>query len=265
MTGIVTTIQEIIRQELRRMYVAELGVVEAVFPHSGEDDDENYGCDVRLKNSGLLLRRVPVSTGHIGTVAIPNVGDLVLLAFEGGDVNAPIIIGRLYNDEDRPPLSKTDEIIFRLPLAEADDKTIKGAIRNISTNSPAREMRFEMPPKITLRIDDGSIHAVADDMEVNVEQPNASGGQITIIAGRTTITMTQDGDISIEAQGSMSLKANGDLSLEGATVSIKGMTTTVEADATMTVKGAITKVEGSGATTIQGGVISVKGMVSFGP
>src|SRR4249919_1530357 len=111
MSTIVGTIQEIVREELRRVRVTELGLVEAVFPHSGAGDDDNYGCDVRLKNSGLLLRRVPVATGHIGTVAIPNVGDLVLLAFYEGDVNQPIVIGRLYNDKDRPPLNRTDEII----------------------------------------------------------------------------------------------------------------------------------------------------------
>src|SRR4051794_38859673 len=98
MTSIVGTIQEIVRHELRRIRIMELGLVEAVYPHRASGDDDNYGCDVRVKDSGLLLRRVPVATGHIGTAAIPNVGDLVLLAFDGGDVNQPIIIGRLYND-----------------------------------------------------------------------------------------------------------------------------------------------------------------------
>ena len=93
MSTIVGTIQEIVRQELRRVRVAELGVVEAVFPHADGGDDANYGCDVRLKNSGLLLKRVPVATGHIGTVVIPNVGDLVLLTFDMGDVNQPFLIG----------------------------------------------------------------------------------------------------------------------------------------------------------------------------
>jgi hypothetical protein len=65
--SIVSTIQRIIRQELRRVRIAELGVVEAVDPHGRAAGTENYGCDVRLKNSGLLLpwgrrpRRLPRS------------------------------------------------------------------------------------------------------------------------------------------------------------------------------------------------------------
>src|SRR5207247_11099594 len=100
MSTIVSTIQEIVRQELRSGRAVALGLVEAVFPHATGGDGDNYGCDVRLKNSGLVLRRVPVATGHVGTVAIPNVGDLVLVAFDKGDVNQPIVIGRLYNDRD---------------------------------------------------------------------------------------------------------------------------------------------------------------------
>ncbi len=86
MSTIVDTIQAIIQQELRRVRIAELGVVEAVYPHSATDDDDNYGCDVRLKNSNLLLKRVPIATNHIGT-AIPYKGDLVLLNFDQGSVN----------------------------------------------------------------------------------------------------------------------------------------------------------------------------------
>src|ERR1041385_1045311 len=106
MSTVVGTIREIIRQELQSLRITEFGLVEEVYSHSDSSDTDNYGCDVRLKNSGLLLKRVPVATGHIGSAAIPNVGDLVMLSFFKGDVNQPIIVGRLYNDKDRPPLNK---------------------------------------------------------------------------------------------------------------------------------------------------------------
>ena len=144
MSTIVSTIQEIIRHELRHLRTVELGVVEAVYPHGDDSDNDNYGCDVRLKNRRLLLRRVPIATGHIGTVAVPNINDLVLVCFDKGDVNQPIVIGRLYNDEDRPPLNNPDEVIFRLPLNDSEDRTIKAAIRNHQDASPPREMVVEM-------------------------------------------------------------------------------------------------------------------------
>lgn len=267
MSTIVNTLQEIIRHELRSLRIAELGVVEAVYPHSAASDTDNYGCDVRLKNSGLLLKRVPVATGHIGTVAIPNVDDLVLLAFDKGDVNQPIIIGRLYNDEDRPPLNNSDEVIFRLPLAAADNQTIKADIRNLQTNDPPREILVEMPPKITLRITDGTVRATAGNTEMKLHQPDGSGGQVTATAGSTQITMNQDGNITIEAAGSMKLKASGDLSLEGQNVSIKGqMNTSVEAGMQATLKGSISAtVNSNTAANLQGSIVSIKGITSFSP
>jgi uncharacterized protein involved in type VI secretion and phage assembly len=264
---IVSTIQEIIRQEMRRLRVAELGLVEAIFPHSNGADNDNYACDVRLKNSGLLLKRVPLITGHIGTAAIPNVGELVLLAFDKGDVNQPIILGRLYNEKHRPPLSNKDEIIFRLPLAAADDKTIKGAIRNIQSNSTPREIIFEMPPKITVRITDATVRATAGKTEMKLDQPGSSGGTVTVVSGSTKITMNQDGDVLVEAAGAMTLKATRDLTLEGQNVSIKAqMNTDIEAGTQATLKANVgATINGGVSATVQGATVSIKGVTSFSP
>ena len=265
MDSIVTTIQEIIRHELRGVRVAELGLVEEVYPHSANGDRDNYGCDVRLKNSGLLLKRVPIATGHIGTAAIPNKGDLVLLAFDKGDVNQPIVIGRLYNDTDRPPLNNPNEVIFRLPLAEADDKTVRAAIRNIEANSPRREMIVEMPPKITVRITDGTVRATAGKTEMKLDQPDGSGGTVTVVAGRTKITMNQDGDVVVEAAGSMSLKATRDVSIEGQNVMIKGqLKTDIEAGTQASLKANMgATVDGGLSATVQGATLSLKGITQF--
>jgi phage baseplate assembly protein gpV len=267
LSTIIDTIQEIIRHEMRAMRIAELGLVEAVYPHSSASDNDNYGCDVRLKNSGLLLKRVPIATGHIGTAAIPNKGDLVLLTFDKGDVNQPIIIGRLYNDRDRPPLNNPDEVIFRLPLSEADDKTVKAAIRNIQANKPPREILVEMPPKITVRITDGTVRATAGKTEMVMDQPNGSGGKVTVNAGRTKITMNQDGDVTVEAAGAMTLKATRDLTLQGQNVSIKGqIKTDIEAGTEATLKGNVSAtVNGGASATLQAGIVSIKGVTSFSP
>lgn len=267
MGTIVETIQEIVRQEMRRVRVAELGLVESVFPHSGNGDTDNYACDVKLKNSGLALKKVPLLTGHVGTAAIPNVGDLVLLTFDKGDVNQPIVVGRLYNEKQRPPLNNADEIIFRLPLAGADEKTIKAALRNHSNNSPPRELIFEMPPKITVRVTDGTVRATAGKTEMKLDQPDGSGGKVTVVAGRTSITMNQDGDVTVEAAGSLSLKASGDMSLDAMNIKIKSQAaTSIEAGTEATLKGNVSAtVNGGVSATVQGATTTIKGITSFSP
>ncbi len=264
MTTLLSTVQEIIRDELRGVRLAELGVVEATYPHSDNGDRDNYGCDVRLKGSELLLKKVPVSTGRIGTTAIPNVGDLVLLAFDRGDVNQPIIIGRLYTDTERPPVNRNDEIIFRLPLQEEDNKTVMAAIRNIQ----GREILIEMPSKITVQLVDDAVKVVAGQTEMTLEQPGGADGLATLHAGRSKITINQDGDVTIEAAGNMTLKApTGDVKIEGKSVAIKStMDTTIDAgmQAKVTAKLGAT-VDGSLSATLKGLTVSIKGMTSFSP
>jgi phage baseplate assembly protein gpV len=261
MSTLINTFQEIIRHELQSVRIAEMGLVEEVYPHSDSGDDDNYGADVRLKNSGLLLKRVPVATGHIGTAAIPNIGDLVLLTFQNGDINQPIIIGRLYSDDDRPPPNKPDEVIFRLPLEKSDDKSILGAIRNLEDNDPPREIIFEMPPKITVRITDGAVRATAGKTEMHLDQQGGSGGTVTVTSGRTKMVMNQDGEITIEAATDLSIKAATSLSLEGTKVNIKSQgPMTIQSGGALSVKSSgVLNMKASGPAVLQAAVVTIKG------
>jgi phage baseplate assembly protein gpV len=268
MTSIVETIQEIVRNELRAVRTGELGVVEKVLPHASDGDDDNYGCDVRLKNSGLVLKRVPVLAGHIGSAAIPNKGDLVLLTFAKGDVNQPIVLGRLYTDDDRPPVNTTDELIMHLPLHAADDDAIKTAIRNHKDADPRREMIVEMSPKITVRITDGTVRATAGNSEMKLDQPDGGGGTVTVFAGGTKITMNEDGDVMLEAVGDISIKADGKMELQAATsMTLKaGTTLDVQAGTSLSLQGtASASLQSDASTTVKGTLVSIDGTTTFAP
>ncbi|HKJ67564.1 MAG TPA: phage baseplate assembly protein V, partial [bacterium] len=177
-------VQKVVRHELQKLRVGELGVVTSVFPHTGKDDYNNYECNVKLKNSAvngseLELRKVPIATGVIGMAAAPNVGDLVLIAFIRGEVNQPIITGRLYNDEDRPPVHNSNEFIHRLPLQEKENKTLKLELRNIQKNDPPREFLVSMPERVTLQVNDKQVLGEVDKTRVRISQPGGSDGMIT--------------------------------------------------------------------------------------
>ncbi len=124
MNGIVGVMKKVAEHEARRVYTTELGVVTAVFPHASESDNDNYQCSVKLKNKkqsdgqDFELRKVPIAVPYMGWACIPNVGDLVLVHFIGGDLNAPVITGRLYNDEVRPPENQKDEFFLQHKATE---------------------------------------------------------------------------------------------------------------------------------------------------
>ncbi len=291
MPNLVDTIQKIVQHELQKIRIGELGVVTSVFPHADDGDKDNYECNVKLKNSGLELRKVPVATGHIGTVAIPNVGDLVLLSFVKGDVNQAIITSRLYNDEDRPPANKPNEIIHRLPLHAEDDKAIKLELRNIEDNTPPRELLLEMPEKIKMQIVDTKVYLQVGETKVTIVQEGDSDGKLTIETGKSKMTMNQDGDIVVESEAKLEIKtkadtiitsegkldliSKGDMSLSGPNINIKsdqatkieagtdgtfkiGASGKIETGAPLTIKsGATAKIEASATMDIKGAMVNI--------
>lgn len=119
MTDLVDIIRAIVRDELATLRLGDLGVVTSVFAHA-EDDTHNYECSVQLRESDLELRKVPMTTPHVGMVSTPRVGDLVLVSYVGGDPNRPIVVGRLYSDEANPPEHAEDEFVLQAPY---DDET----------------------------------------------------------------------------------------------------------------------------------------------
>ncbi|MBS0347261.1 MAG: hypothetical protein JSR69_12480 [Proteobacteria bacterium] len=109
MSDPIDIIRAVVRDELRSLRLGDLAVVTSVFPHTGEDDGNNHECTVKLREGGLELRKVPIATPHVGMVSPPQVGDLVLLSYVGGDPNRAIVVGRLYSEKINPPVHKEKE------------------------------------------------------------------------------------------------------------------------------------------------------------
>ncbi len=118
MSRLLDLVRRVVRQELRRRRLGQLGVVTAVHPHAGTGDANNYEADVRLKHEGLELRRVPIAVSHLGFAAPPRPGDLALVEFLDGDLNQPLLTGRFYHAEERPPLHREDEVLFEHRVAD---------------------------------------------------------------------------------------------------------------------------------------------------
>lgn len=201
MEGIIEIMQKVAEREAQRIYTTELGVVTSTFPD--EDADGNYECNVRLKNrkqpdgSDLELRKVPVATGHMGLVNIPNVGDLVLLSFIGGDINAPVIIGRLYNDEDKPVKNKDGEYILQHSLKKGG--TLKMDADGVVTISGQEG-------KSIVTINDDEVILSTGDGKVTIKME--SGG-ITLDAGTNNVTVKSSGNVTVGDGSTGQVKVGG--------------------------------------------------------
>lgn len=143
--------------------------------------------------------------GNWGQISIPRVGQEVIVAFLEGDPDRPIIVGRVYNDQQMPP--------YRLP----DNKTqsgIKSRSSSSGGSSDFNEFRFEDKS--------GSeqiyLHA-QKDLDVVVENQHTitvqKADQITKVEqGNRKITVAQ-GNNSLEASaGKLSEKAAQEIKME---------------------------------------------------
>lgn len=155
---------------------------------------------------------------EMGGYFLPEVGDEVLVAFENGDIDHPIILGALWSGNMKPPESNSDG---------------KNNLRLIKSRSGHKVILNDENGKETIEIIDKS--------EKN---------KIVIDTAKNTITIQTDKDIELKApQGKISLDAQ-ELELKSSA------NTKIQAGANMEIKAsANNKVEGGANMDVKAGAI----------
>jgi len=200
-SDLVATLRAIVRHELATLRMPELGLVTAAFSREAEGSDGNHQVNVRLQGSGLELQRAPVAVGRLGFSSLPRVGDLVVVSFLDGDLNAPVVLGSLYDEERRSPVGTATELVYQ-PPDDAEDGV--------------RRLHLELPGGATLTCEDETFVLKAGETEVEVKKD----GDVTVKA---------KGNVKVEAQGDLELAAGGDLTLSAqGNVTVQGLSSTFE-------------------------------------
>ena len=205
MNDLYDTLQKLVRHELRARRFAELGQVQAVYP----DDPGNYDADVVLHATDLVLKHVPVLVPRKGFASLPEVGDLVLLQFMGGDVNRPVIVGTLYNGDDRPPENAEGHWVLQLPSGpDAKDDGLR------------IELRQTDPVGFTLALKRDRFELLVQDDDP-VARLTVAGTKLTI-DGNGNVKLEGAGDVQVKASGDLKLEAGGSAEIKaGATLKLK--------------------------------------------
>ena len=194
-TTLFDTIRSIVRQEIKQLRLGDLAVVQEQHAHAAESDKDNYSCTVVLRDSSVVLKKVPVATSRLGLVAIPDVDDLVLVQFLHGDINAPIIVASLYNDEDRPPVNDAGQVVLNLPKSASAGEGVHVAASSLNASS----LKINIGGTVTVNLQD-------DDPAV----------EISVADGGAMIKIDKDGSINIESQDKITMKSDADMTIEAA-------------------------------------------------
>lgn len=124
-----------------------------------------------------------------GSWFVPDSGDEVLVAFEGGDVSKPYVIGALWNGADRPP--------------ESMDGAGANAVRTLRTRSGLR-----------IRLSDEK-----DRPEIAIDVPG--GGRLTLRRiGEQVELRDSDGNAMSFQPGKVSIRGGGVLNISAQKVEI---------------------------------------------
>jgi uncharacterized protein involved in type VI secretion and phage assembly len=116
----------------------------------------------------IWARLATLAAGHQrGSWFIPDKGDEVLVAFQGGDPALPIVIGSMWNGQDRPPV--------------AMDAGGKNDIKTLRTRSGVTIEFNDMPGKSSLTLSTpGGGKVVIEDHPARVTINDQNGGVVRL-------------------------------------------------------------------------------------
>jgi uncharacterized protein involved in type VI secretion and phage assembly len=221
MHNLIDSLQRLARHELAQRSFAALAVVESVF--GCDDSASEHSCTVRLRDSDLVLPHVPIATGILGMVSLPQEGDLVVVLFLGGDRHAPVVVGRLYDEKVAPPKHGPGETVLSLPSGEsADDKRIELRITALGDGKRNLKLVLDGSAPVEIEVKDQEISLSSGQTKLRLAQPGSSDGVAELSVGGSKITVAQSGDVTVAAEGKLLLKGT-EVEISGdATVKVGG-------------------------------------------
>jgi uncharacterized protein involved in type VI secretion and phage assembly len=177
-----------------------------------------------------------------GIYFMPEVNDEVLVAFEQGDINTPVVVGALWSKKNKPPKAPAGQALAGGKVNQRIIKSRSGHSFVLDDTQGAEKI------SITDKTGKNEITITSTDNTLTIKGDN-----------KLAITIGQGG-IAIESQGLVSIKStSGDIKLEGMNINLKAQTNcTVEGTAGVTIKNAAAQVALSGPTVnINNGALEV--------
>ncbi|MFG6489778.1 type VI secretion system Vgr family protein [Roseateles sp. BYS78W] len=240
--------------------------------------DENSSCWLRVAT--------PVAGKAWGMIALPRIGQEVVVQFVEGDPDRPLVLGSVYNAEQIPPYLLPDHATvstFRSRSSKQgvaanfnelafEDKKGEEYIRlhaekdllelvkndahlevgNDQYRMVAKNLTEEIGENVARTIGKSFTDTIAENVQLTIGQDTSVdiGGKHGVKTGADA-SYASGASISVESSAGMDIKVGANLHIKA------GANVVIEAGATLTLKGAMINIEGSGPVSITGAMVKV--------
>ncbi len=200
-------------------------------PIENEQKEETDWCYVMAPLGGK---------GH-GQFFFPNVNDLVVLGYLGGDPHRPIVLGAYWNSEVTPPYTIEKEQVYNFSI-----KTPNGTELLFYDEPDKQKVTLTLPSGTFLEINDETKKVTLSDKDgKNLLNMALDKGEVKLAADTKLTLAAGDTTIVLESSGKITQKASTEISSEAATIkgkasnqlALQGATAEVKADATLKLQG----------------------------
>jgi uncharacterized protein involved in type VI secretion and phage assembly len=202
------------------------------------DDDNNESAWARVL--------APFAGSKMGAYFLPDVDDEVVVAFLGGQLEKPIVIGAVWNKSSKPPVGHD----------EGKNKT------KVIKTKTGHELTFfdDDEGSVELKTAAGQKVTMDDKAKKLIVSDSSGGNTVSILEKSGTIQIKADSKIEIKA-GSASLIIDGKagkISMQGNNINAKGVQIEMKADATLSLKSdGMLEAKSSGITQVKGNPVSI--------
>lgn len=205
-----------------------------------EDPDNMFRIQVSLKMVGggepepLIWARysTPYATNGAGFVALPEIGDEVVVGFLDDNPTYPLILGSLHSSKQAQPV----------------DPTAENNIKSFITREKMK-LEFDEDKKIITVLTPGGNSVVLDDDDGSIKMTDQNGNTVTLDSNG--ITLDSASDVTIKAGSNVSITATSD-------VTISGMNITASADSALSATGnASAELSAGGTTKVAGAMVQI--------
>ncbi len=234
-------------------YCAVFGIMPAVV--TDIDDPDKLGrVKVKLLNrdtaeyeTDFIRVMTPMTGQQWGMFFLPEVGDEVLVGFGGGEMERPYVLGALWNQNNKPPVTIQNKENNLRKI-----KTKNGHELIFHDKDGEDFIQINTPQKLEMKLDDKKqMISIKEKNNKNIIKIDAQNGIVTIegenkidiVSGNSCMTLDGSGNkVSISSGQAIEIKSGQIILNAKSTLDLKaGGSVNLKSDGATNIKGAVIK------------------------